>query len=95
MFIIFFISSIWILANLRYRKSDVQYRIIPIYACYVVCFDVLHRTRTILHVRTYDMDVQHRILGTYDIAIYDIVRLKYDVVCNIRCRMLHIRCRML
>ena len=63
--------------------------------CDIVCFDVRYRTHTISHVRTYDIDIRHRILRTYDIATYDIVRLTYDVVCNIRCRMSHIRCRML
>ena len=63
--------------------------------CDIVCFDVRYRTYTISHVRTYDIDIRHRILRTYDIATYDIVRLTYDVVCNIRCRMSHIRCRML
>ncbi len=56
----------------------------------IVCFDVLYRTRTTLHVLTYDMDVQHRTLSTYYVAIYDIVRLTYDIVCNIQCHMLHI-----
>ena len=102
---------IWILANLRYRTSDVRYRIIPIFTYDIVGLVVRYRTRTIsytydivrqdvrriLYVKTYDIDVRYRILGTYDIATYDsdIVRLTYDVVYNLRCRIFHIRCRML
>ena len=86
---------IWILANLRYRTSDVRYRIIPIYTYDIVGLDVRYRTRTISYVMTYDIDVRYRILGTYDIATCDIGCPTYDVVCNLRYRMFHIRCRML
>ena len=57
--------------------------------------DVRCRRRTTSYVQTYDVDVRHRILGTYDIVMYDVVRLTYDIVCSIRCRRFYIRHRML
>jgi hypothetical protein len=62
---------------------------------YNTYIDVRHRTRTISYVLTYD--IVHTILyvTTYDIAMYDIVRPPYDIVCNIRYRMLDVRYRRL
>ncbi len=73
---------------------DIQYRMFWLKILYIA----------ISYVKTYDIVIRHRILGTYDIRVvcfdirccnYDIVCLTYNVLCNIWCRMFHIWCSIL
>ncbi len=38
-----YILGIWILANIRYRMSNIRYRIIAILLYDIVCFDIRYR----------------------------------------------------
>ena len=81
-------------------RQDIRYRIHTIlyvkpYKTYDIIFfsHTIHRTYKISYLQTCDINIRHSVLGTYNIATYDIVCMTYDVVCQIRCRMFHIRCR--
>ena len=71
--------------SIRYRMF--LHTISYIAISYVKSYDIVLRCGFMAHTISY--------LLIYDIVICDIVCLTYDVVCNIRCRMLIIRCRML
>ena len=79
-------STIWILADVRHRTSDVRHRIIPMLPYDIVRHDVRCRTRTTSYVPTYDIVRAMSYVMTYDVATYDIVRPTYDVVRHVRYR---------